>query len=325
LLEADIDYLVFTGGDAAGRAIARRLGERLIPSTLELSGCDALFVLDDADVELAAQAAWFGATLNRGQTCLAVRRAFVHRSIYSAFCEKITTQAAAAPALRLALPSQVTQAKDLVADAVAAGARRYPPAGPTHTDDHLFMPTALFDATPEMAVCRDAAFAPLFAVIPYDDLEQAIAWDRQCPFALGASVFTSNARRVEELARHLRAGAVTVNDVIAPTAHPATPFGGRGSSGWGITQGAEGLLELTVPQVISRRGGRFRPHYDLAAGRSAVGQDRLLRGLLQASHSPTWSGKLSGWLNVFRNLKPSPVPSTADHSGTNSKPSTTVL
>ncbi len=93
LVEADIDHVVFTGSANVGRKVAARLGERLIPSTLELSGCDAMFVLDDADVGLAAHAAWYGAMLNVGQTCLAVRRAFVHRQCYSAFLSAIELRA----------------------------------------------------------------------------------------------------------------------------------------------------------------------------------------------------------------------------------------
>src|SRR4029077_11318572 len=80
LLEADVDHIVFTGSADVGRKVAVRCAERLIPTTLELSGCDALFVLDDADAALGAGAACFGTTLNVGQPCLSVRRAFVHRS-----------------------------------------------------------------------------------------------------------------------------------------------------------------------------------------------------------------------------------------------------
>ena len=66
--------------------------------------------------------------------------------------------------------------------------------------------------------------------------------------------------RAAELAGRLRTGMVTINDVIVPTAHPGLPFGGRAESGWGVTQGAEGLLEMTVPQVVGVRKGSFRPH-----------------------------------------------------------------
>src|SRR5262245_4149333 len=123
LVESDIDHLVFTGSAATGRAIARRLGERLISSTLELSGCDAQLVLADADVKLAASAAWFGSTLNRGQTCIGVRRALVHRSLYDRFVDTLRPWAESAGPMRLVLPAQAAQLERLVADAVDRGGR----------------------------------------------------------------------------------------------------------------------------------------------------------------------------------------------------------
>ena len=94
--------------------------------------------------------------------------------------------------------------------------------------------------------------------------------------------------------RSLGAGMVTINDVIAQTAHPATPFGGRGASGWGVTQGAEGLLAMTVPQVISERKGKFRPHYATAdATKHATAE--LLKGLLRWRHAGRWRQRWSGF------------------------------
>jgi aldehyde dehydrogenase (NAD+) len=99
------------------------------------------------------------------------------------------------------------------------------------------------------------------------------------------------------LARQLRVGMVAINDVIAPTAHPATPFGGRGASGSGVTQGAEGLLEMTVPQVVSLRNVRFRPHYDMALG-SAGSQEDLMRALLESGHSSSVRKRARGWMRL---------------------------
>src|SRR5580698_617015 len=110
LAEADIDRVVFTGSDTVGRKLAAKLGERLIPSTLELSGCDAMFVLADANVELAVKAAWFGVTLNRGQTCIAVRRVFIHRSIYEAFTEAVRKLPLNVKPMELVTAGQVEQA-----------------------------------------------------------------------------------------------------------------------------------------------------------------------------------------------------------------------
>jgi acyl-CoA reductase-like NAD-dependent aldehyde dehydrogenase len=303
LLEADIDHLVFTGSDATGRRIAARLGERLISSTLELSGCDAQFVLDDADVSLAARAAWFGATLNRGQTCIAARRAFVDRSIYPAFCEELRKLVSTGAPARLASASQVRRAERLVQEALAEGGRLLGEASLSGDDADRVMPRVVLDARPEMALCREASFAPVLAVLPCDGVEEALRMEAHCPFALGASVFTRSPQRAEALAARLRAGMITVNDVIVPTAHPATPFGGRGDSGWGVTQGAEGLLEMTVPQVVSVRTDRFRPHFDLAEGKGVAQQGELFRGLLESAHAPTLGQRLRGWRRLLEALR----------------------
>jgi acyl-CoA reductase-like NAD-dependent aldehyde dehydrogenase len=303
LANADIDHLAFTGSSRTGPILAENLGKRLVSSTLELSGCDALFVLDDADVSLAARAAWFGATMNRGQTCLAVRRAFVPRSQLETFTRALKPLVEAATPLRLALASQVQQVDLLVQQALAEGASLLGgqglPARPEAPD--LCQPVVVLDARPEMELCREALFAPVMAVLPYENLEDAIHMDAQCPFGLGASIFTRSPARAGELAARLRTGTVAVNDVVVSTAHPATPFGGRGMSGWGVTQGAEGLLEMTVPQVVSTRGGTFRPHYEMAAGGSGPKGD-LLWGFLEMGHGWTLGQRCRGFFRLLRGL-----------------------
>jgi acyl-CoA reductase-like NAD-dependent aldehyde dehydrogenase len=303
LAETDVDHLILTGSDATGRRLAERLGARLVSSTLELSGCDALFLLEDGDVSLAARAAWYGATFNRGQTCLAVRRAFVHKAHYAAFEAALGPLVAAAAPVPLALASQARQAEELAAAAVAAGARLL--EGPAA--DGLCPVRVLFDAAPEMAVCQQSCFAPLLAVLPFSKVEEALRMNEACPFGLGASIFTRDAGRAGQMAAAVRAGMVTVNDVIVPTAHPATPFGGRGRSGWGVTQGAEGLLEMTVPQVVSVRGGAFRPHYEPPGASRFMGVGAL-RGLLEWGHGATLRQRWRGlWrlLGALRGGRPS--------------------
>ena len=296
LAEADVDHVVFTGSSPVGHALAATLARRLITSTLELSGVDAQFVLGDADPAFAARAAWFGATINRGQTCLGVRRAFVQRGVYPAFLEALRPLLAAATPQRLALASQKEQGERLIRAAVAAGAKpltAVPESGPPDT----MMPQIVADARPDMDLCREASFAPIMAVLPFDTLEDALRMDAACAYALGASVFTGNPEAVEGWAGRLRTGTVSINDVIVPTAHPGTPFGGRYESGWGVTKGEEGLLEMTVPQVVSVRSGRYRPHYELTAGRPGS-QGDLVRALLAFSHGATWGQRLGGLLRV---------------------------
>jgi acyl-CoA reductase-like NAD-dependent aldehyde dehydrogenase len=298
LAEADVDHIIFTGSSTTGQALAARLGERLVSSSLELSGCDAMFVFKDADIVLAARAAWFGATANRGQTCIAVRRVFVQRAIYSTFLDALEQQAAKARPLPQAFSSQVEHAERLVQEAVAEGGRLLIPE-PAAVEGTMCAPMIVADARPDMAMCREATFAPVVAVMPYNNLDDAIQMNRLCSYGLGASIFTRHPKKAAELSGRLRAGMVTINDVIAPTAHPATPFGGVGRSGWGVTQGAEGLLDMTVAQVVSTRGGTFRPHFDMSAG-SSVSHDELVRGILKFSHAPKLSQRLRGMWQVIR-------------------------
>jgi acyl-CoA reductase-like NAD-dependent aldehyde dehydrogenase len=300
LAETDVDYVVFTGSDFVGRKLATRLGERLIPSTLELSGCDAMFVLDDANVEMAARAAWFGLSLNHGQTCIAVRRVFVARSKQDEFVGHLARLADPAP-LGLVTDGQKTQAERLIADALGRGATVLGEK-PAADAGRALAPTFLLNAPPDAAICREACFAPVAAVLPFDTDADAVRMALVSPFALSASVFTADRSRAEAIAAQLPTGSVCVNDVLAPTAHPATPFGGRGSSGWGSTQGAEGLLSMTVPQVVTVRKGTFRPHFDDAANPDPA-TPQMLRGLLALTHARGLRAKVRGFWQLVRGVR----------------------
>jgi acyl-CoA reductase-like NAD-dependent aldehyde dehydrogenase len=305
LAEADVDFVHFTGSEAVGRKLAARLGERLVPSVLELSGVDAMLVLGDADARLAARAAWYGATLNAGQTCVAVRRAFVHRSLIEEFVAELKPLVEAASPVRLALESQAARARHLLAEARAAGAAVVVPAAKSAAASaypDCVPPALVLSETANHAIFREASFAPLLAVAPFNTVEQAVALHNACAFGLSASVFTADAAGAETIAARLHTGSVVVNDAIAPTAHPATPFGGRGASGWGATQGEEGLLAMTVPQVVTRRRGTFRPHIDAAVTGDRAADD-VTRGLLRLSHARGLRERWRGLKQVVRGMR----------------------
>lgn len=299
LVEADIDHLVFTGHVETGRRLAKRLGERLISSTLELSGHDAMFVLDDADVELAAKAAWFGFTVNAGQTCIAVRRVFIAKTLYPRFLDRISQLLSGARPMTLVSEQQKTVATELIADAVHQGARLLQAETSQPVDAKAMHPVILADLKPGMKFLEQDLFAPLMGVMPYDDLSEALEVNAQCPFALGGSIFTSDRRRAEQLASRLGMGQITINDVIAPAAHPATPLSGRRASGWGVTQGREGLLEMTIPQSVSIKKGRLRPHYQ-PVGSSRMSHPKLFEALFEWDHGQTMRQRFKGLWRMFR-------------------------
>jgi acyl-CoA reductase-like NAD-dependent aldehyde dehydrogenase len=124
-------------------------------------------------------------------------------------------------------------------------------------------------------------------------------------YALGVSIFSRDIAKARALAERIKSGFVLINDLIVPTADPRMPFGGVKASGFGVTRGDEGLLEMTFPHVIAVRRGRWRPHFDPLSGDAA----RLFSFYILAVHG-NWSrrlgalgGLVSGLISDFRSRK----------------------
>lgn len=255
---AGIGKVVLTGSADTGRAVAGQLADALVPSAMELSGNDAVFVLPGADLGTVARALAFGLRLNGSATCIAPRRVFVPRAQAAALEDALTNSVAAIPPAVVPLPVR-RRLVGLVRAAVAEGAR---PVGSLPDDaDPAMAPLIVADARPGMALLREELFAPILSLVPVRDMEEALDAAARSPYALGASVFGPEDAACA-LAGRLDAGTVTVNDLIVPTADPRLPFGGRRDSGWGVTRGAEGLLEMTQVKTVSVRRGRRLPHTD---------------------------------------------------------------
>ena len=123
----------------------------------------------------------------------------------------------------------------------------------------------------------------------------ALAWAEQSEFGLGASIFSADGAAAHELARQWPSGFVTINDLIVPTADPRLPFGGLRSSGFGITRGAEGLLEMTSAHVIAVRRGRWLPHLQPAQS----GDEELFAAYIKLAHQQGTS-RLAGLRELWR-------------------------
>ena len=285
-----VERVVLTGSAETGRAVLADLAPQLTPATLELSGNDAVFVLPGADLDLVADALAFGLRLNGGATCIAPRRVFVPQARATDLERRLQAHLAGVPRVTVAA-STMERLKPLLDEARHAGCRIMrtpPPAG-----SPAMSPILVASATPELALLKADTFAPVLAIVPVRDCEEALRFDEMCPYALGASVFGPEepARR---LATRIRAGAVAINDLIVPTADPRLPFGGRAQSGYGVTRGAEGLLELTCLKTISLRRGRLRPHYEST---TAVDQT-VFRQYLCAMHGGGWVGRVKAWVSL---------------------------
>ena len=246
---AGFDRIVLTGSAETGIRVLQASASALTPTTMELSGSDAAFVLPGADLDLVARCLAYGLRLNGGATCIAPRRVFVPRALAADLEMRLL---ALIPAIHDAtVPVAIAGRLSALLNQAAAMGGRVQQAGRGR-------PAILADARPEMALLQEDVFAPWLALIPVPDTDAALRDDALCPFALGASVF-GPVREARALASRLRAGSVCINDLIVPTADPRLPFGGSGRSGFGRTRGAEGLLEMTTVKTVSIRRW-FRPH-----------------------------------------------------------------
>lgn len=294
-IDAGVDLVVLTGAAATGRAVLRRTAETLTPTIMELSGCDAVIVLPDADLDQVAKAISFGLTFNSGATCIGPRRLIVGAAHAEALLDRIDAQlqsrsdVAVHPAARLS-------AARLIDRALAEGSvdRRGRFDGDRLQTAGRMAPLVLDHVKPDQEIASADLFVPALTVIRVDDVDDAVRVVNDCPYRLAASIFGPR-REAEIIASRLRVGSVAVNDLIVPTADPRVPFGGRGNSGFGVTRGGEGLLAMTVPVVTGVRRGRTMPHLMPRQPSDA----QTLLGALQLLHASSLSGRWSGFKRVL--------------------------
>ena len=250
-VEAQPDKIVFTGSSLIGRQIARRAGELLIPHTLELSGNDGVVVCEDADLNLCARALAFGLRLNGGYTCLAPKRVFVPQSRLPEL-ERLLIELL--PSAGSFFQRDVNHPLSIAVNhAIQDGAQIL------SQSRSFFIVT---NVPPRAPLLQQDFFGPLLSIAPVASEEEAVAGANDSEFALGAAVFSRDLDRARAIADRLKASIVTINDLIVPTADPRLPFGGNARSGYGVTRGAEGLLEMTRPKVVILNQTLARPAFD---------------------------------------------------------------
>lgn len=251
--------IAFTGGTAAGRAIAREAVGQMKRLTLELGGQSPAIVCEDADLATAAKAVVRHGFANSGQLCYRVARVLVHEAV----ADKFTAQMVA-ETRKLIVGSAHDPQSDLgpvvgerillaaerhVADARRKGARLLfggkRLTGGAYDAGCYFAPTILADCTPDMLVMQEEAFSPVIGVQIVTSDEEALEIANGTAFGLAAFVFTADRERAMRLVRDLDAGSVWIND-IQRSRHDM-PFGGFKMSGLGREKSAHGIeayLEL---------------------------------------------------------------------------------
>ena len=254
--------VTLTGSTEAGKKVAAKAASLLKKSVLELGGSDAYLILEDADLELAAESCVNSRLINSGQSCIAAKRFIVVKSVEKEFTELFRQKMAsklmgdpmdkntdigpqARPDLRDELHQQVLKSIELGAKCILGGEI---PQG-VHS---FYPPTILTEVKKGMPAYEEELFGPVAAIIVASDEDDAIRIANDTSFGLGAAVFTKDLKRGEIIAaQHLEAGSCFVNALVR--SDPRLPFGGIKESGYGRELGIYGIREFVNIKTVYMR------------------------------------------------------------------------
>lgn len=255
-----IGKIMFTGSTPVGKRIIEASAANVARLTLELGGNDAGIVLPDVDPAAIAEDLFWGAFINTGQTCAALKRLYVHDSVYDAVVDELAKVAAAVP-MGVGLEeqnvlgplqnrAQFDEVDRLVESAKASGARVVLGGEPDRDAVGNFYPTTLIaDIDPHNDLVVEEQFGPALPIIRYSDLDEVIGLANELEFGLGSSVWSSDRASALAVAARLQAGTTWINSHGG--LHPMIPFGGAKQSGYGREFGVAGLKAVAEPHVIS--------------------------------------------------------------------------
>lgn len=250
-----IRKIVFTGSCATGKKVMQSAASTMKRLTLELGGNDAGIVLPDADPKAIAEGLFWGAFLNNGQTCAAMKRLYVHASIHDEVCEHLAAFAKQVPMgdgmdeKNVLGPVQNRMQFDKVARLVADAKKKGQVLTGGEPGEGLFFPATIVAGLKNGdALVDEEQFGPALPVIRYTDVEEAIRAANDSENGLGGSVWSKDIEHAKRIASRLECGSVWINKHGA--IQPSAPFGGVKGSGLGVEFAEEGLKEYTDAQVI---------------------------------------------------------------------------
>jgi len=254
----DVRKISFTGSTATGAKVMAGAAGLLKRITLELGGNDAGIVLSDVDPKEAAPKLFQSAFQNSGQVCIAMKRLYVHESIYDEMCDELAVLADASiigDGLEqgtqlgpLQNKMQFEKVQELIASAdkdgkIIAGGVTPDQAG------YFIRPTIVRDVTDGDRIVDEEQFGPVLPVIKYADTSDAIARANASEYGLGGSIWSGDLDKAYALADQMESGTVWINKHAE--LDPSIPFGGAGMSGLGTELGEDGLEEFTQLKIIN--------------------------------------------------------------------------
>jgi len=253
----------FTGSINTGKHIAASAAPDLKRVTLELGGNDAAILLDDVDPAAMADKLWAGAFDNCGQICSAIKRVYVPEALHDDVVEALAARVSAAKVGDGMDPDteigpinnkpQFDRVSELVSEALDGGATAVAGGAPVDGPGYFFQPTVIAGATEGTRLVDEEQFGPALPVIPYRDVDDAVARANGTMYGLSGSVWSGDVEKAAAVAERLEVGTAWVNAHVALGPHQ--PFGGFKWSGIGVENGPWGLAGFTEIQVQYRAKG----------------------------------------------------------------------
>jgi acyl-CoA reductase-like NAD-dependent aldehyde dehydrogenase len=247
-----INAITFTGSVPVGAKVAQRATSKLKKTVLELGGSDPFIVCGDADIEKASAGAVKGRFVNCGQSCIASKRFIVVKNIAKDFTDQFVQKT---EKLKVGDPladdtelgplvnsKSLENMEGIVKRSIKEGAKLLTGGERIERKGYFYRPTILANVTPVMEVAQEEVFGPVAPIIVADDEKEAIKIANDSKFGLGASIWTQNLEKAEELSSAVESGMVTINNVVI--SDPRVPFGGIKNSGFGRELSRYGMLEF---------------------------------------------------------------------------------
>ncbi|MGU5661742.1 coniferyl aldehyde dehydrogenase [Aeromonas sanarellii] len=257
------DHLLFTGSTAVGRMVMAAAAPQLTPLTLELGGKSPCLIAPDMPLALAVERMIFGKSLNAGQICVAPDYVLLPRGQEQAFIEAYQAHFRRLYPKGLDSPDygsiinavQYERLTTWLDEARQAGAQVHPCATPARDDGaHRLVPHLLTEVPGHCQVMQQEIFGPLLPLVPYDDIDEAIAYVAARPRPLALYLMSLDETLQRRLIRETHAGGMAINESLFQAAADDAPFGGLGPSGMGHYHGREGFLTFSKAKTVLRRG-----------------------------------------------------------------------
>ncbi len=250
-----IKAVSLTGSEHAGRSVAETAGKHLKKCVLELGGSNAFIVLNDADLNYAAEKAVSARMQNAGQSCISSKRFLIHEDVYNQFVdlfkqklstltfgdkydETVTFGAMAREDLAIELENQLERSVAKGATIIAGGKR----------NGAFFEPTIVTNVSVDMPVFAEETFGPLAAIMSFKTIDEAIELSNKSNYGLGASIFTDNPQQLDNYLHLFDEGALFINEMVVSDPH--LPFGGIKNSGYGRELSHFALYEFANIQTV---------------------------------------------------------------------------